>query len=87
LIDVFWIDERCVNQKTKDSNYGQAYRALFENYDGVTLYPIFNGGNLINEAMLYQNILWEYISANRAFNLALIRCWRRRSFCLTVSKT
>jgi len=72
LVDVFWIDERCVSPKSKDSNYGQAYRILFQYCDGISLYPIFNGGELLDDASSYQKLVCEYININGAFDFALL---------------
>ncbi len=72
FVDVFWVDERCVSPKSKDSNYGQAYRILFQYCDGITLYPIYNGGELIDEASSYQRLVCEYININGAFDFTLL---------------
>ena len=72
LVDVFWVDERCVDIHSKDSNYGQAYRKLFQYCNGVTLYPMFVGGNLNNATYKYQKEVCNYIDKWSAFDLTLL---------------
>jgi 6-phosphogluconolactonase len=72
LIDVFWVDERCVSNDSLDSNFGQANRLLFQYCDGVNLYPIYQGGNFHSAAKAYGEFVLDYVKSNGPFDFSLL---------------
>ncbi|MBA6233498.1 MULTISPECIES: 6-phosphogluconolactonase [unclassified Colwellia] len=72
LVDVFWVDERCVNIDSKDSNFGQAHRTLLQHCKGITLYPMYKEGCFDKAASIYQNIVCSYIREFGTFDFTLL---------------
>lgn len=59
----FWVDERCVLQSDKESNYGNAYRILFSNVSipVENLHPIQGGEDPITEVVRYTGEILAHV--------------------------
>ena len=76
-IDFYWSDERCVNPKSMESNYGNAYRTFLQPL-GICekhIYRIRGEDNPNKESMRYEQLLIENLNARDtipAFDLIML---------------
>lgn len=73
----FWVDERCVEPKNTESNFGMTYDALLQRtfIPGENIYRIKGEDFPSDEAERYQKVLWEVLPAKNnypVFDLILI---------------
>ncbi len=67
----FWVDERCVNQQSKESNYGNAYRFLFKYIDRAKHFAIYYSGDPKTAALTYAQLLKKHLPLDTVNNLPI----------------
>ena len=65
-IHFYWVDERCVPMSSEESNYGNAWRVLFEK-TGISseqLHPIYGETDPDDEIHRYEDAILKYVQLN-----------------------
>jgi 6-phosphogluconolactonase len=59
----FWVDERCVLSNDPESNYGNAYRALFSNVNipSENIHPVHGGDDPLTEVVRYTGEILAHV--------------------------
>lgn len=73
-INLFWVDERCVNIDHPESNYGHAYKKFLIKTDipDENIHRIKGENNPDKEAENYEKRVKEALGVNRGFDLVIL---------------